>query len=323
MPTWIIDPAGAGDYTSIQAAIDAIPPTLTESYTLRLRSTTEFVVSSNVNIAQRTMNGNWIVIEPHPGFGFADHPNAATNALRYNPSNGIAIRNTNEYQSAIFIDTDNVELRGLQLNNNVGHPVVNHLQRAGLRNLRVINCILENSSTANNARPLATSHAIVENTVLVHRSNSTGVVGHLTGPSSTFSNCVIVNTAGTTQAAFERGFGSNQYTLRNCAIFGYGSIAPGGIATGSHNATNLASVGFGTNNLTNLNAADQFENVNFNSQDWRTRSGAALLGAGSALGTTTDIIGRTRPAPPAIGVWDFPAGESGGTPRVIGCIIVS
>ena len=322
MPTWIVDPTGSGDYTSIQAAIDAIPTTLTESYTLRLRSTTEFVVSSHVNITERTMNGNWIVIEPHPGFGFADHPNAATNALRYNPSNGIAIRNTHGYQHTISINTDNVELRGLQVRNDFDRDAVNHLQRTSLRNLKIINCILENSSTANNARTLETSHAIVENTVLVHRSNSIGVIGHLTGPSSTFSNCVIVNTAGTTQQAFARGFGSNQYTLRNCAIFGYGSIAPSGIATGSHNATDLASVGFGTNNLTNLSAADQFENVNFNSQDWRTRSGAALLGAGSTLGTTTDIIGRTRPTPPAIGAWDVSAGQSGGTSRVIGSIIV-
>jgi hypothetical protein len=327
MPTWIIDPAGTGDYTTIAAAVAAIPSSLSEPYTLRLRSTSEFVVGS-ISIASRTMNGHAITFEPAPGFGFADHPNAASNPLRYNPAVGIAVRGNDQWASVFSVDCDNVVFRGLQIRyDGTGswRSAVN-MASTGRQNLLVEGCILDSTVTAN-SDVLRVSSGVVRNTLIVSRlTNAPPVVANAVFSGTSLQNCTIVTPSGVSSSApaIARDWGGSSNVIRNCAIIGgFSACVDGsGVWTGSHNATNLAAVGFGASNLTSLSAADQFENISTGSQDWRTRSGNALTGAGTATGApAADIILRPRPATPEIGVWDAPGSGGGAAPRVIGGIV--
>jgi hypothetical protein len=118
--------------------------------------------------------------------------------------------------------------------------------------------------------------------------------------------CTLVHLHANPKTALEQGPGS--LSVRNTAMFGYSGISNGS-PTRNNNASD-GTVPFGSSNQNALNFAAQFENA---ANDFRTKTGAALLANGTSTGTpSTDILGQTRPVSRSIGAHDIPGGGGGG-----------
>jgi hypothetical protein len=125
-----------------------------------------------------------------------------------------------------------------------------------------------------------------------------------------FINSVFYGNGAT--KAFDFRYGGALSTMKNCAFFNWTSVGSTGrfdSANSSNNATDLSSFPFGSSNQVSLTTANQFENVTAGSEDFRVKTGAALINNGIRQQTYTndlDIVGTARSTTtPTIGAWEF------------------
>src|SRR5690606_36615708 len=91
MATTVTVGTSGRDYSTLQAAWNALPATLDDDYVFELYADSEFTDGLSTVSPARTMGAYTLTIRPAPGQGFRDHANRLTNALRYNASNGVGI----------------------------------------------------------------------------------------------------------------------------------------------------------------------------------------------------------------------------------------
>lgn len=312
MATIVVSSIGSGrDYSTPQAWDDAAPANLVtadqvwkgEMYAEGGGTNGEWTIA-NLNIGGSTADATrykWLTAAA--GQSFADHANKATNALRYNNANGVGLRTTASYSSALILAENNVRVDRLQFDRaSSGGP--NFVSNGGGTGHVLDRVILRQ----NGAAVAVTSMSLVINSLIEIKANASAASMSLTGAS--FRNCTFIGNGSST--CFTTSYSSG-LILKNCALFGWtndvSNEAHWDTGASSNNATDLAAI-IGSAGQTSLTTANQFVSLTGGSEDYRLKSGNALLGAGvrdQVYTLDTDIIGRARStATPSIGAWDEP-----------------
>lgn len=320
-----IGSAGGRDYSTVQAWEDALPANLVtdgNSQVGECYADSEFVVNGTVLTigGETTDASHTITLQCAAGQSFDANASRQTNALKYNASNGVALRSTAIYNSNV-IDTGTV-----------GNVFIDGLQMSGasLNGFATLNASLQTSA-----------HPRVTNSIMLCNSNASGVFG------VSLANCLViqrgaaqgvglVNHGGSKVvnttivrpsdiSAASSGISTSPYvdafTVKNVAIFGFstGVTDPSTAGVGSNNATDLSAVGVGTSNQVSKTFTAQFVGTLDASQDFKVLAGAALIDNGvtdtTDIPSATDIVGTSRPQSTAwdIGCWEyvFPVAAAG------------
>lgn len=297
----------ARDFSSINAYSASLPSsfvTAANSYVAELYNDGLLTSTSTNSISGHTTDStHTLTLKCAAGHSFRDNANAATNALKFNQANGVAVQGTGSFIAAFTTDCADALIDGIQFQNTgTGNSTVSS-GNAFAQNVTIQNCIIEGADNV-----LTLNRGKAYNNIII----LTGTAGYgiQCAPFSVVDGNTIVRpsdiaAAGTgIQAIYGGG------AIYNNAIFGF--TTPGsGWSSGSYsnNATDGASLPAGTSNLTSRTYANQFVNTTTASRDFRTKSGADLINAGATQGLTVDIMGIVRPQGAAydIGCWEYVA----------------
>ena len=321
MPTTVTKSirASGGDYTTIQAWEDACPADLVsadqiwkgELYKEGGGTDNEWLVTSTIAIGGSTVDGTrYLWLTTPSGASFYDHASKLSNALRYNPSNGVAVRTNTNYQHTFDLSSTVIRITGLQLANTQGSA------RATIKSDGSSALFLERSIVAN-AAPfdvITCGFGDIKNSLIYTVNTGADAYGisFLNGVvASSIVNCTLHGGGHATPTGVY--FSSDgQHIVKNCAVFNFGSFSNNAsfanTSSSSNNATNLASIGFGSSNQTSLTTSAQFEATGVSSEDFRAKATGALAGNGVRAQTYTgdiDIVGSSRSTTvPYIGAWE-------------------
>jgi hypothetical protein len=301
------------DYSSFAAAWAATPSDLVAAdiqVVIEIYPDSEFVVAASTTLKGKNTDANHtITIRPAVGQGFADNPNVTTNALRYNPANGVAFRCNNT--SLFSLEQPWVTVKGLQ----VKQVITDQYNSTPGFSINTLNSVIENCIVeSNNENPYA-NHVgciagVVRNVLVV--SSSTGAGGFYVNSSNALvENCTAVRPAGpgtATKPAF--GNSTSGGTIRNCVSVGFAQFSSGSF-NGSNNATDRGTISFGTNNITSLSATNSFVSVATDgTHDLRLKAGSPLIDTGTtpSSGNLMTVSGNRQMGTSAdIGVWEYPS----------------
>jgi hypothetical protein len=301
---------GDEDYATVALFEAARPANAVTSAEKWIGSITgNLTFTSNVDFLGSTSNATYYtVLQPKAGTGFADDAGAATNALRYNSSNGIALTGSVVWDGLISTVDDYVEIRGLQLRNtaSTGTCFMN-LQGD---NTLVQDCILDSEYHITEYTENGTAFV---NCVTISHSGTSAVLMGGYGAAPKLINCTLVSPSDVSNgAAAIYKTGSVAVIAKGNVILGFGSAESGTLGTGSdYNVTTNSSV-TGSNSITSVTYANQIENTSEATLDCRMKSGADGEAAGVQYTETNDldIIGTARDtSTPCIGAWEI-AGAS-------------
>jgi hypothetical protein len=294
-----IGTGGTRDYTSIQAAWNALPSTFANDYIFECYND-GMLAGLNLASSSKTMGSFTLTIRPAAGQGFADHASSATNPLWFNQTKGVAFE-VSAFLSQVFdLSTagNAIYLSGLQIRNS-------HSGRAvlGTANLPVYadNCILEGAAGAGNNGEVFQFGGVTNCLVVTRSTDGDGIVGDAF---HYWRNNTVVAPNGSTGRGLRHEFPFTNLVAGN-AVFGFATAFQGSNWSGSssHNATDTGTT-VGSSGLTSLTFASQFVSV---TNDFRVKSGSSLINAGVYhADIDPDIAGKTRHATtPTIGAWEF------------------
>lgn len=331
MPTTTVKSVGTSsrDYSTIQAWEDACPSNIVTSDEIwkgECYNDSEFLITSGTVLTVSgitTDKTRYLWLTPASGQAYKDASGADSLPLRYDQSKGVGIRDTGTYAIGIVCGTRYALFEYLQWS----HDTTSSYSTGwGLEGGVWRGCLLEtrkHSSSYNNPNVAGPRYI---NCLLVDRSSSG--ISPYANEAVNLNSCTVVRpsdlTAGGTGANTTYGV---YPTVKSSAFLGFATNFAGTIGSypaGGYNASNSSSAP-GSNNQTSLTYADQFENVNDSTRDWRVKSGAALISNGTRaqgtegdldlLGTNDlDILGRARStSTPTIGCWEVIGGGGGAT----------
>lgn len=310
MATTVTKTIGSGgDYSTIQAWEDACPADLTAVDQIwRGEVKNQSFTNSGNNVL--TVDGittdatRYVELTTEAGASFVDNGSLATNALRYNTSNGAAISSSNGYSfnSPIIVNSSiHIRISKLQVKatGNGGWAI------SGSSNAIIDRCILEGTQRGVNL----ISNSRVSNSVIALTASSGlfDIAELVTGAS--LYNCTLVSLGATIANALSGNYGTP--TVRNCIIMGCTAVKTGGSTpTYTTCLTDAASPPSGcTTTAYSTSSGIQFENITSGSHDFRIKSGSSAINAGTTDSTyaATSINGLSRPQGAAydVGAWEF------------------
>lgn len=316
MPTTTTSTIGSGgDYTTLQAWEDDMTADLVSADEQAVGECLDqnFNSSSNIlTIAGHTTDATRnIILTTNGTASFKDKAGVRTTALAYNASNGTNITCSTGYVELITVDDSFVTIRGLQ---------ISHTGSGGAE--AVIDSQVANNTFEKNivfsARRMIQTRAgsnIISNNLFQYNAGGTAVYADGGGGTQQVRNNTFV-CAGTAA-----GIGVFvTYTTVACvnnAFFNLTSVTSvsggGSLAGSDYNATDDSSFPVGSNNVTSLTFADQFESA---TNDFRAAStGDLQSGTPDATYAPDDITDLTRDATtPWIGAWEV-AAAGGANPK--------
>ena len=177
-----IGSAGGRDYATIQAFFDAVAVvgnlvTADQVWIGELYNDSEFFVSGNVlgHLASgiTTDATRYILLRPATGQGFKDNAGAATSALRYDQSKGVALRVDNNYARLLEVDSP-LRIDGVQLyyNSTYSSSYFPPIQSNSGGDLQLNNFLLEFDRTGGNTILLDSQNTALTNGVIVARGTT-------------------------------------------------------------------------------------------------------------------------------------------------------
>jgi hypothetical protein len=320
MPTTVVSTIGSGrDYSTIQAWEDACPANLVSAdqiwkgllYDEGGGTNGEWTISTNVTFSGVTTDATrYVWLDAAAGRSFVDNANRLTNALRYNTANGVAIRCNSSYAGAMFVIGYGVKFTRLQIKRLLGAGNAAD-EIFGINGAFTADqCLLVNEGNDYSISVGAGSLNFINSLFYCASVSKQFIFSVISSSSGNLINSAIYGNGST--SAFDIRYTGSLFVSKNCGLFNWtsiGSTARFDSANSSNNATNLSSVGFGSANQVSLTTANQFENVTAGSEDFRVKTGAALINNGIRQQTYTndlDIVGTARSTTtPTIGAWEF------------------
>lgn len=307
------------DYVDLAAWLADLPATLTEQEVAEMYNDSEFVSASQITISGITTTAtNNLVIRAASGQGF----NNTEQALRYNASNGVAIRKSSSYGSVISNSVPFTEFENLQISTTGSNNT-----RGVISTAKDVfrNCVVDSSSDLS-ALVIQNDTTDLINCVIISNSGSSSTASAIDASyvQVNLYNCTLFcDFPSNTANGIEKiGLAADSSVIKNTAIFGYGTALESGAwgAGTDYNATDDTSLPVGSNNQTSLTTADQFENVaSAGTLDLRLKAGNSLDGAGtpdSANTNNLDIFGNARSlTSPSIGTYETTTGGGGFKPQ--------
>ena len=277
------------------------------SYIFEVYPDAEFTPTTTWNFTGRNLDASHgLVVRPATGLGFKN--NVLNNALRYNPSNGVAVRFSINYATHIGV-SDFVTIEGLQVKSSGNGAITGFSIVGSLGTGNVNNCLLEYAGSSSTARAVVLKNGSIQSSHIILTGVTSVGVYHASG--STFTPSAenvtvtrLTSLAAATKPAFDSDI--NGFKITNCAAFGCSAFSTRSGFVGSNNASDGAIL-FGTNNKTNLVYANQFvDTVN----DFKVKAGSNLIDAGTtpSVKNTSAISGvRQQGTSADIGAWEYPS----------------
>lgn len=311
MPTDTIKKVGATnspttmDYSTVQSWEDACPANLVtadQRWIGECYDQGEFATAGAPLVISGTTvdSTRYLILRCATGASFKDKSGVRTTALTYNASNGVAIRCTAGYIQAIDVQVDYTQLIGLQVKTTLtgADATIRDTANAAINGL-IDSCLVYSKCFTG----IWWSGKVTNSLIIVDNSFGRGIRVEMSN--GAFYGCTVVGIASDSgQGIYSSTAGSIAPTIKNCAIFGFASASSAGNTfTGSYNATDQSSVGFGTNNQTSLTYASQFVS---SSNDFRAvNTGSLKNGTPDTTNIPNDITGTARDATtPYIGCWE-------------------
>lgn len=323
----------AVDYTSVQDWVNAVVAAspLSQDYTGWLWNTgstiTPVAGTAVADFTGANSNGHTITLTCASGESFRDAllANSAL-PLAYNASNGVAIQlpaTGSGLINYINCTTNNIVIDGIQYQDPNTSSVCTLIGGTG-NNCVIRNCILDGQTQAGGATVVqfnGTGLTMYNNLVIDHDTALNGGTVQALGTGANISaNIFILPAALAGAACLDAGTNStvSSDTAKNNIYIGYSLLvvngSGGNIWTTSNNAATAASFAAGNcgtdtgGSQYGLTASNLFVNASTN---FRTKSGASIIGGGANLATLIptldDIIGDPRPPS---GAWDNGAYET-------------
>lgn len=238
---------------------------------------------------------------------------SSANPLKYDQSKGVGIRQTSAFGKTLTLGSY-VTIQGLQLNNNVFAAQETVYFNSFLTNPIVSRCLIQNEVYASFTINYdgGSSGCSITNTVVISFVGSAFYGNYTNG--LTFANCTFVSPSDKSNANVGININNQSPTITNCAVFGFSGGFKGGSGTpsGSNNASDLSTVGFGTSNQTSLTYANQFNSVTSSAMDFRVKSGSSLPANGltdtTDIPAANDIFNQARGSSWTIGANQYSAG---------------
>lgn len=327
--TKTIGTGGSRDYSTLQSWEDALPANLVTDGNAQVGecyNDGEFTsAAAQLTISGQTTDAtNFITLKTASGQSFKDHANKLTNRLIYNQSNGVGIRSTNGYITAVTVITGRTVLQGLQINASASTSMGLTL---GGSNQKVEQCIIH-GGTGSNANCSGTN--TLNNVLFVNNAAAGGNNAGIRMQTGTFNLKNVTSVRYSNLAAGIRSFRGDYATvnMQNCSGFGFSAFhqSVSSSFSGNNNCSDQA-ISFGTSNQASKTYSDQFEQPSNSGgvPDYRTKSGSDQIDNGDdESGTfTVDIVGVTRPIGSAwdIGVWELASsGKEGETIATLAAI---
>lgn len=246
------------------------------------------------------------------GASFRDNANKLTNALKYNASNGAAIRGTSNTAVTLSHAEDNFRLTGMQITATGSDSRAMTPSGSTITGIYDSN-IFEGTYTTNGTTRgvISTGAMTFKNCLIIQKASAADhIIGSATS-SPFFYNCTIVapdDLATAPVSVFLSG-ASGTVTVQNCGLFA-GADKP----TTAGSATYTFTTCYGDDStpatgITTATFSSEFQNVNTATADFRLKAGAAELDTGTtdATNAPTDIVGTTRPQGAAydVGCWEL------------------
>jgi hypothetical protein len=299
------------NYSTLQAWEDALPASAVAAgndYVGEVYKDSEFVVALPLIIAGIVTDAtHGITLRAAAGQSFRNNANVRTNALRYNAANGVAIRGTSGYNSAIEIQgVHYVTFDGLQIaHQNNGRAIFSSGATPG-SNTTVQNCLCEAPGSFASGLRIDGANAVVRNTLVVNTGS--GLAMQMTGANGKLHGNTVVKTG---TAAVTGIQGNSSTEIRNTVSANFATCFTGMTAANCSNNASTDATAPGANSKTALTLASLFEAPG---TDYRTKSGSALIDAGTVVGLAVDISNTARPQGSAydIGAWEVTAPATSG-----------
>jgi hypothetical protein len=326
MPTTVTSTIGTAtrDYSTIAAwedATDVNIVTADELHVGECYNDAEFAEA--VTIAGATTDATrYRHLTVAAGESFADHADKLTNALKYDQTKGVGISSSTFGAQVVYLQENYARVSRVQI------EAISTADR-GVRMDNTNNLasgVLVDGTYRQQGFYLSSTTAKCVNCLAIVRNTAGAVTGfHFqyfnVSTWGTF-NCTAVRPSdltGTVGGGFRHSNSGRAAVAKNCAAFGFvggnEGFSNAAWASSDYNATDSATATGGGNDLVELTYANQFENVEDSTSDFRVKSGSDLDGAGVTDSSNTndlDIVEQTREANPTIGAWEFIAGSGSG-----------
>lgn len=304
------------DYTDIQAFVTALPANLVtdgNSYVGECYNDSEFTGTGTLVTfsALTTDSTHTVTVTAAAGQSYRDNASVRTNALKYNVSNGVGVRKTDDYSNLFLMSgvVNYLTISRLQLSKSATGPGSSiYHDTAGGANLVLRDLICEHLGNSGTGIFVSGGALLVNVLFIARSSNAITAFGQgNAGGNATFIACGAVRpsdfTAGGT--GFNRSYGSP--VLTSCYSFGFTTASSSGFGAGSsNNATEQSSIA-GSSNQTSMtyNSSTPFTNAADSTRDFRSIASTSLVANGllDATNAPNDISGTARPSNSDIGVW--------------------
>ena len=324
-----IGSAGGGirDYPTWALWIAAVPADITtaggDNYRGEGYNDSEFVSNTTqLNIAGFTTSAaHQIIATAAAGQSFQDNASVRTNALRYNASNGVALRQTASYGGTLIgVNSNYVQVTRLQLKDEgTGNGSSTPLSGEGTPATNIIfkDCICEAHS-----RPVfnlygSGCYAINISGFLRGSTGAGGDNGCHVRNGATAIGCTIVRDSGVSATGIGAMSLYSNSVLQSCAFFGFTTAASASnwdTTNSKNNATQLSSglPGSGNQYSVTYNSTTPFTSAVIASLDLSAVASTSLAANGYKDGTNApnDITGTARASSPTIGAWEISGGAA-------------
>ena len=321
MPTVTKTIGSAGrDYSTIASWAAALPANfVTDGNAQRgeCYNDSEFTGVGGTSLGSHTTDVTHdLTLTAAAGQSFQDNANIRTNALRYNVSNGVGIKSTTGYSSALasinvkYLTVSRLQFLSAGNSGNTGCRFYNTDTSTDIGLVK--DCIFEKSGTGI-GYCLCVQGLMVVNVLVIYNSNiaPAATVGALQLEYGTAVGCTIVRPSNKTIGGYGIGRGYGTSIIESCAVFGFSTSNNTGFSASSkNNATNLSSiVGSAAQTSITYSSATPFQNGTSaaSAHDFRAIVSTSLAANGfnDSSNAPNDISGTARAASPTIGVWEL------------------
>lgn len=318
MPTTVTKSIGSGggrDYSTLQSWEDAAPANLVTSDQIwrgECYNDSEFSASGpTLTVAGSTVDSTrYKELTAASGQSFVDNASVQTNALRYNQSNGVAIKCTNGYQWVIETTENHFKLSRVQVAAPDQKPAFRNAT-SSLSGVDLNQCILESAGSSSNGVLMLRSGTGRNLLIVARGTGGNGFDFNYVTSGTTLVNCTVVRPSSRTAAGTAFTSSSSGATIKNCAAFGFTTVMNSSHVTATTCYTEqTAPTGF-TQVTYDTSTGSGFENTSDSTRDFRIKSTSALKDTGTTDSTNApiDIAGTSRPSGSAydVGCWEYVA----------------